>query len=204
MGGLLDAVGAVDMDYGSADITDHTFVTDGTGDAEVVLPDGSVSGTEILDNTVALTTDTSGNYAAGDAEAGAALTGDSATSFFSTGTIEGARLGTFSKSFVITGITSAGDFGAIWKTPAAITITAVNVVQVGATNVIGHLDECDGDGANCATVDSADITADGLNDADDGSLSNASIDANDWIGWHTTSVSGTNTRISVTFNYTVN
>jgi hypothetical protein len=43
-------------------------------------------------DSVALTTDTTGNYAAGDAEAGAALTGDSATAFFSTGTIEAARL----------------------------------------------------------------------------------------------------------------
>jgi len=59
---LLDAVGAVDMDYGSADVTDHTFVTDGTGTAEIVLPAGSIDGTEILNDTVALTTDTSGNY----------------------------------------------------------------------------------------------------------------------------------------------
>lgn len=48
----------------------------------------------IAANSVALTTDTTGNYAAGDAEAGAALTGDSATSFFSAGTIEVARGGT--------------------------------------------------------------------------------------------------------------
>jgi hypothetical protein len=39
---------------------------------------------------IALGTDTTGNYAAGDAEAGAALTGDSATAFFSTGTFEDA------------------------------------------------------------------------------------------------------------------
>jgi len=44
-------------------------------------------------NCVDLTTETVGNYAAGDAEAGAATTGDSATSFFSTGTIDTARLG---------------------------------------------------------------------------------------------------------------
>lgn len=43
-------------------------------------------------DSVALTTDTTGNYAAGDAEAGAALTGDSATAFFSSGTIEDARI----------------------------------------------------------------------------------------------------------------
>lgn len=42
--------------------------------------------TEITD--LALGTDTSGNYAAGDAEAGAALGGDTATAFFSTGVLE--------------------------------------------------------------------------------------------------------------------
>jgi len=54
MGGLLDATGAVDMDYGSGDITDHTFSTDGTGTAEIVLPTGSIDGTEILDGTVSV------------------------------------------------------------------------------------------------------------------------------------------------------
>jgi len=49
---LLDAVGAVDMDYGSVDITDHTFVTDGTGTAEIVLPAGAIDSTEILDGTI--------------------------------------------------------------------------------------------------------------------------------------------------------
>jgi len=39
-------------------------------------------------NSVELGTDTTGNYAAGDAEAGAALTGDTATSFFATGELE--------------------------------------------------------------------------------------------------------------------
>ena len=48
----IDAIGAVDMDYGSADVTDHTFVTDGTGTAEVVLPAGSIDSTEVLDDTL--------------------------------------------------------------------------------------------------------------------------------------------------------
>lgn len=107
------------------------------------------------------------------------------------------------RSFNISGVTASGDFGAIWKSPWAITMRSINVVQVGATNVVGQLDECDSGGASCATIDSSDITADGGNDADDGSLSNASVDANDWVGWHTTSVSGTNTYIGVTFCYTV-
>jgi len=55
-----DGVGAVDLDYGSADITDHTFTTDGTGTAEIVLPAGSIDGTEILDDTI-----DSADYAAG-------------------------------------------------------------------------------------------------------------------------------------------
>ena len=50
----LDGVGAVDMDYGSADITDHTFTTDSTGDAEFVVPDNSIGATEIVDKTIRL------------------------------------------------------------------------------------------------------------------------------------------------------
>lgn len=187
-------VAATDPDFIAGDIT---WTLD-TGAA----PD-TIAGT-VAANAVALTTDTTGNYAAGDAEAGAALTGDSATSFFSAGTIAQARLGTFTRTFVITGVTAAGDFGAVWRTPAAVTITAVVVLAVGGTNVVGQLDECDTNGANCVTVDSSDITATaGTTATDDNSLSNPSIDANDWVGWHTTSVSGTNTRVSVAFYYTV-
>lgn len=43
----LDAIGAADMDYGSADVTDHTFTTDSTGDAEIVLPNDSIGDGEI-------------------------------------------------------------------------------------------------------------------------------------------------------------
>jgi len=53
MGGLLDATGDVDMDYGSADIDDHTFTTDGTGTNEFVIPEGSIDSTEILNDTIA-------------------------------------------------------------------------------------------------------------------------------------------------------
>lgn len=60
-----------------------------SGDAVV----STVGAVTIQANSVALTTDTTGNYAAGDAEAGNALTGDSATAFFSAGTIEHERGG---------------------------------------------------------------------------------------------------------------
>ena len=45
----LDAIGAVDMDYGSADVTDHTFLTDGTGDAEIVLPNDAIGAAELAE-----------------------------------------------------------------------------------------------------------------------------------------------------------
>jgi len=58
---------------------------------DVTMTNGGV--VTIGANSVALTTDTTGNYAAGDAEAGNALTGDTATAFFSLGTIEHERGG---------------------------------------------------------------------------------------------------------------
>ena len=99
-----DTSGAGSIVIGSADVAAVTVSTDSTGTAEVVLPAGSIDGTEILDNTVVLTTDTAGNYADGDAEAGSALAGDSATAFFSTGQIEAARGGTGDDTSATTGI----------------------------------------------------------------------------------------------------
>lgn len=49
-----DIVGAADIDYGSVDVLDHTFATDGTGDGEIVLPNDSIGDAEI--DWVGLTT----------------------------------------------------------------------------------------------------------------------------------------------------
>ena len=107
------------------------------------------------------------------------------------------------KCTTINAATASSDF-MVDTFPYAITIRAAHVMQLGATNVIGHFDECDGNGANCATIDStADITATTTMAADDGTLSNPSIDAADVIAWHTTSVSGTNTQVMVCIDYTV-
>jgi hypothetical protein len=116
--------------------------------------------------------------------------------------VNAAYLGKGTKCVTINAATASSDF-LVERFPMAITINAVHVMQLGATNVIGGLDECDGNGANCAAVDS-DITAESTNSNDDGTLSNPSIDAGDWIQWHTTSVSGTNTQVGVCFDYTVN
>ena len=80
----------------AADASEVVQITGGTfdaGDLSGSVADARLSANvSLLGSEIALTTETSGNYAAGDAEAGAALTGDTATSFFSTGTLEDARL----------------------------------------------------------------------------------------------------------------
>jgi len=172
---------------------------------------------------VALTTDTSGNYVAsvattsplGGGAAGsegatltltindASTTGKGAAQFdadnfnVASGVV---TLDIQTKGFIINAATTADDF-LIWRTPQAITITNIHGVLQSGTNVVGGLDECDSNGANPVAVDS-DITFDGSLDSDDGSLTNPSIDAGDWIKWHTTSVSSPG-YLTVTVYYTI-
>ena len=84
----------------------------------------------------------------------------------------------------------ASDDFLFYKNTIGSTLTIKNIYGVlqSGTNVVGGFDECDSSGASCVAVDS-DITFNGGEDTDDGSLSNPSIDDNDWIRWHTTSVS---------------
>jgi len=108
-----------------------------------------------------------------------------------------------SKCTTIAAATTASDY-MVEQFPYAITIRQARVTQRGATNVVGHFDECDSAAAGCAGIDGAtDITAT-TTQTDDGTLSNPSIDANDVIQFHTTSVSGTNTDCMVCIYYTVN
>ena len=107
----------------------------------------------------------------------------------------------YSKSFVLTNPTASAD-GPVWRAPEDVTITAEHLLVMDGTNVVGQLWEYDANGANGAVVDSSDITGTaGTNANDDGSLSNDSIDANDYVGWVTTSVSGAVTKCIVTFEY---
>ena len=108
---------------------------------------------------------------------------------------------TLSKSFMITNPTAAAD-GPVWRVPVAITITHIHVLCIGGTSITGQLWEYDANGANGATIDSADIVATaGTNANDDGTISNPSIDAGDYLGWKTTSISGTPAGVFVSFEY---
>jgi hypothetical protein len=109
----------------------------------------------------------------------------------------------YSRSFIIANPTLSAD-GPIWRVPVDITITAIHVLCIDGTNIVGQLWEYDSNGANGSTVDSSDITGTaGTNVNDDGTLSNPEIAAGNYLGWKTTSVSGAVTKVIITFEYNI-
>lgn len=73
----------------------------------------------------------------------------------------------------------ADDF-LLFKAQTAMTITDIHVIAQGGTSISVDIQECTSAGASCATVDAA-ITADTDGAEDDGTLSNGTIDAGDWV-----------------------
>jgi len=104
------------------------------------------------------------------------------------------------KCITISAATSASDF-VVTSFPYAVTVGRIRVTQIGATNVIGGVDECLSSGAACGALDS-DITATTAQATDDGALTDAAIAANGILFWHTTSVSGTNGQLMVCVDVT--
>lgn len=96
-------------------------------------------------------------------------------------------IGTLKTGFALNAATTADDF-LVFRAPVDIRISNIHGVLLSGTNVVGGFEECASTGASCANID-ADITFDGGLDSDDGSLSNPTVDAGDWVKWHTTSVS---------------
>ena len=110
--------------------------------------------------------------------------------------------GTYTKSFVILNPVATDDYP-VWRVPYNITITAIHVLCVGGTNIIGGLDEADANGLNAVAID-ADITGTAATNAnDDGTLTNPTLDAGDYLNWHTTSISGTPTSVTVTWEFKI-
>lgn len=105
------------------------------------------------------------------------------------------------QSFVIPAPVAGDDFP-LMRAPWGMTLIGVDGVMIGSTNVIGQLQECDTAGVNCADTD-ADITFDGGLDSDDGTFTDGTIAAGNFIAWKTTSVSGTPTSLTVTISYYV-
>lgn len=106
---------------------------------------------------------------------------------------------TQSKSFVITNPT-AGTSYAIFRAPSNLTITNLHGVQVGGTNLVGMLTECDSNGLNPVKINSTDTTLLSSN-VTLSSFSNPSIDAGDYIGWTNTSIDGAVSKAMITFEF---
>ena len=106
---------------------------------------------------------------------------------------------TLTKSFVIQDPATTHDFP-FWMTPRAITLIACNGVCISGTNVVGCLMEYDNDAANPVVCNSSDWTFT-TGEERTTSLSNASIDAGDYLGWKTTSVSGEVGFVTITIEY---
>jgi len=99
--------------------------------------------------------------------------------------------------FTVTNPTAAKYFKGLYI-PASFTVTNVHINSSGNV-VVGQVWEFDDNGLNGSAVDSSDITSIVDDDvADDGTLSNPGIAAGNYLGWHTTSVTGTPTYVYVT------
>ena len=112
---------------------------------------------------------------------------------------------TLTLSFVIIDPAVAHDFP-FRMMRKAVTIVKVSGVCIAGTNVVGCLMEYDANGATPVTCESdADWTfTTGEEEITTGTdLDNPSIDANDYLGWKTTSVSGEVTSLTLTVEYTV-
>lgn len=88
----------------------------------------------------------------------------------------------------------------LWKAPEAITIDSVFGICEGGTNIVGALDEYSYDGSTLDAAVDADWTIT-TSMYSDGSFTNAALDAMDWLGWHTTSVSGSVASFTLTIYY---
>lgn len=91
------------------------------------------------------------------------------------------------------------------KAEDGYTITSINCIVDPADSsesAVVDVQECDSTGDNCSTVDAA-ITCDNDGAADDGSLSNPSIDAGDWWIIDFGTITGTVTQGSVQINYAI-
>lgn len=107
------------------------------------------------------------------------------------------------RSFTIESPADADNF-LLFKAPYAMTITSINCVVDPADSsesVVIDIQERDSNGDSPASVDTT-ITCANTNTADDGTLSNAAIDANDWVGIDIGTVTGTVTQVSVTIGFT--
>lgn len=176
----IDATGAVDMDYGSADITDHTFVSDGGTtiiDGSIIIPDTGNIGSTTDTDSIAIAANGEVTFSqeiqasAGiDASAGTAVLGTfSGTLTDGTASWNGSTqaLSGFA-SLAATAITEngqaiynasetpGGELGGTWANPT-IDDTGITLTSITIGALLG-VDSIDATGAVDMDYGSADVT----------------------------------------------
>lgn len=88
----------------------------------------------------------------------------------------------------------------VWRSPWDITITSVNGVCMDGTSLTCAINECDGDGDNASAITaSTEVTT--SNTAF--SISNAGVDAGDYVSFTSSAESGDVTKMIVVVEYTI-
>jgi len=98
----------------------------------------------------------------------------------------------------------AGDDFPLHRFDVAVTLVKVSYLCLGGTNWVGQAVEMDANGGTPTDVHSADITATAGTVNTSTTFSNASLDAGDYLGIETTSISGTPTSLTITIYYREN
>ena len=105
--------------------------------------------------------------------------------------------GTKSISIAITNPTGSDNF-LIYRFPEAVTIEAIHAVVMNGTNVQFKINECDGNGVNAAQICNT-VTATTTNTA--GVITNADVDAGDYISYTSTANTGGVTKLIIAIDY---
>jgi hypothetical protein len=95
---------------------------------------------------------------------------------------------------------STGDIYPIWRAPTAVTIMAAHYLTTGGTSVVGQIQICDSNGANCVNTQSSDTTAPAGTNAN-GIITANSVTSGGYVSIRTTTVNGSITSYIACFDY---
>ena len=181
---------------GATGATGTTGITGGTGGTGATGATGITGVTGITGGTGA--TGATGTTGITGGTGGTGITGATGA----TGITGATGATTLSRSFMITSPTSpSGSTSPLWRIPSNINITAVHILCIGGTSIIGNLWIYDANGSAGASVNLTDITALAGVNANMVSFSNPSVSLGNYLGWHTTTINGNITRVIITFEY---
>ena len=104
-------------------------------------------------------------------------------------------------SFVLNNPTSTSLNTPLLQVLYACHITSVSILCIGGTSITGNVNTFDSNGGTSTAI-AGDVTA-SVNTTNNQTGLSVALTAGQFIGWHTTSLSGSPTRVLITVNYTV-